>query len=311
MSIENIDKIDSHISYIPSFAVKDTLKIIEKKLDKCGLLFRLFGRIKSADSINKKMTTKNYSNGKKMQDLLGVRIVLYFSDDISICESLLKRMFEVVDVSKDDSSDDLFHPVRMNYVCKLPADIYKHMPEQLWVEHCIDTTMEIQIRTIFSEGWHEVEHDLRYKHKEDWDNSMDLSRNMNGLFATLETCDWAIQRILEQLAYRKYQEKDWESMLRNKLRMRFTDQPLDKRLHKIFNENGEDAKQLYRANRNEFLLFLSYDQAMSLPKDLNNIVYLLNELFIHNMEISALIPTPLKDNIESVKNILKLGLGSV
>ncbi|MBK7959276.1 MAG: hypothetical protein IPK03_14995 [Bacteroidetes bacterium] len=27
----------------------------------------------------------------------------------------------------------------------------------------VDSTFEVQLRTILSEGWHEIDHDLRYK----------------------------------------------------------------------------------------------------------------------------------------------------
>lgn len=34
----------------------------------------------------------------------------------------------------------------------------------------IDDTFEIQIKTMFFEGWHEIEHDMRYKGEELWKN---------------------------------------------------------------------------------------------------------------------------------------------
>ena len=45
----------------------------------------------------------------------------------------------------------------------------------------IEPTFKIQIRTVFSEGWHEVEHDLRYKCKDDWEGCELYSHTLNGI----------------------------------------------------------------------------------------------------------------------------------
>lgn len=71
-------------------------------------------------------------------------------------------------------------------------------------EDLIDETYEIQIRTILSEGWHEVEHDLRYKCKEEWNNFQEESRLLNGIYATLESSEWAMLTLFEKLSYSQY-----------------------------------------------------------------------------------------------------------
>ncbi len=53
----------------------------------------------------------------------------------------------------------------------------------------IDDTFEIQIKTMFFEGWHEIEHDMRYKGEELWKNYKGFSRYFNSILATLELCD--------------------------------------------------------------------------------------------------------------------------
>lgn len=44
-----------------------------------------------------------------------------------------------------------------------------------------DATYEIQFRTTLSEGWHEIDHALRYKCKTDWDKHEDEERAFNGI----------------------------------------------------------------------------------------------------------------------------------
>lgn len=124
--------------------------------------------------------------------------------------------------------------MRLNYICRLPADI-KDLFSPVFFERCpIDDTFELQIRTVFSEGWHEIEHDLRYKCKEDWDDEDELWRTMNGIFATLETCDWSILALFDQLTYKMYMASNWEGMLRNKYRIRFATGSLCDDIKKCF-----------------------------------------------------------------------------
>ena len=77
-------------------------------------------------------------------------------------------------------------------------------------------TFEVQIRTTFSEGWHEVDHEVRYKHKEAWEQHYEFSRELNGIYATLEVCDRSMVNLLERLAYRNYKNMEIEAMVRHK-----------------------------------------------------------------------------------------------
>ena len=57
---------------------------------------------------------------------------------------------------------------------------------------------------------------MRYKHKEEWDQHYELSRELNGIYATLEICDRSMVNLLERLAYRNYKSMQIEAMIRNK-----------------------------------------------------------------------------------------------
>jgi putative GTP pyrophosphokinase len=52
---------------------------LNNQLSKSGILFRIFHRVKSNDSIDSKIKSKNYTeSGKKITDLIGIRVTLYF-----------------------------------------------------------------------------------------------------------------------------------------------------------------------------------------------------------------------------------------
>ncbi|HAX9791451.1 TPA: RelA/SpoT domain-containing protein, partial [Escherichia coli] len=156
--------------------IQSLQKDIEDELNRIGLLYRFFSRTKSESSIIKKYEkepNKYSEDGKKIQDLFGVRIILYFPDDLFIAQKTLEKLFEIESKTVDETTANLFAATRCNYVFKLP-EVLSNDSVLLKKYSYIDTTFEVQFRTILSEGWHEVEHDLRYKCKEDWVEHNDL-----------------------------------------------------------------------------------------------------------------------------------------
>lgn len=294
----DIESLEREVQSIPPSISKDIERNISSLFDKCGLYYRIFCRCKSGPSAAQKIKTKKYDEiGKKMQDLIGIRIALYFKDDIDICVEILKNNYTVIETVRDEEKSDTFSPMRLNLVCQMPESVSAAFSSDLW-EFPIDKTFEIQVRTIFSEGWHEVEHDLRYKNKSDWTDHMDLSRNLNGILATLETCDWAIINVLDQLAYQKYKKQDWNAMMRNHLRMHLENTPLSPSIVDIFDCDNNVAKEFFRVDRKVILLQLSSNKMFMLPKRLDNIIYFANEFIVNDPRITALIPKPLKQRLE-------------
>ncbi|MEC0177423.1 hypothetical protein P4H83_21325 [Paenibacillus favisporus] len=278
---------------IPDVIVKDIEKKIIAELDKMGIFYRIFSRVKSSESTLKKLNEKNYTNDRKMQDLLGIRIVLYFNDDIDICEKTVSNIFEKVDEVIDRPNSSTFKPTRTNIVYRLDKTTTENIEYAIYDKY-IDNTFELQLRTVFSEGWHEVEHDLRYKCSNEWDSYDDQHRTLNGLVATLETCDWAIMKLFSDLAYLNYKDDNIVPMLRNKFRIRFINTPLDSSLESMLKKDSFLTKEIFRVDREALLKKLS-ETMISIPLTFNNIVYISNYYFIRNKELNDLMPKTLKD----------------
>jgi putative GTP pyrophosphokinase len=266
---------------------------IENELSRLGLLFRVFSRAKSERSIDEKVSKSpgKYSpNGKKIQDLFGVRVALYFPEDVLVSQQVLSNLFELVEETVDDIENSNFSAVRCNYVYELPDDLACESAA-LKKNDLIDSTFEIQFRTVLSEGWHEVEHDLRYKCSDDWVGQNDLDRALNGIYASLETSDWGMTKVFDELAYRHYKEKNWGAMLRNKFRLR-TGNGLKEVIHTLLNEDNGLGKKLYRAERSNVLKKIASTK-ISVPINLNNLVFLINYFFIKSPELIKLTPLPI------------------
>lgn len=287
------ETLSKEVEAISPAVTRELEKRVEQYLDKCGLLYKHFSRIKSSKSVCKKIQSKLEEKGEgyKIQDLVGVRVVVYFKEDIALCERLIEKYFAVLDVSRTAEDMEHFGPQRINYVCKLPEDTVPLFSNSLW-KYPIDKSFEVQIRTIFSEGWHEIEHDFRYKCKKEWENNSDLSRTLNGIFATLDSCDWAIASLLDQVAYRHYKANEWIPMLKNVFKMRIVDCDGMEDLSEYFHEHKDVAKQYFRLERQDFLIELC--KIKSIPLTLKNIVYLANILQIHDRGIDEITPELLK-----------------
>ncbi|WP_413502177.1 hypothetical protein [Serratia proteamaculans] len=158
----------------------------------------------------------------------------------------------------------------------------------------IDSTFELQIRSVLSEGWHEVEHDLRYKAKYDWDGNDIESRKLNGIYATLETSEWTMIKIFDELAYKHYKKQNWNGMLRQKLRLRLNSQELHSDIICFLNNNLNTAKEIYRIPRKDLLNKMS-ENGFSLPLNLNTLVYFCNLFFIKDKKLSELTPDVFTD----------------
>lgn len=279
-----------------SMVEKELVRKIEADLQRYGLMYRIFSRVKDQASVQDKLTRKKeeyMQKNKKMQDLIGIRIVLYFHDDIDVCIKLLKNKYTLDNYEHDQPDAATFKPQRINYVFRIPNDMIK-IPENIGECCKIDSTFEVQIRTIFSEGWHEVEHDIRYKYLEDWKQVDGLSRELNGVMAALEICDINILSICDKLSYLKYKEQSWEAMIRNKYRIRFLPEPLSKEIIRLLNNDLSVAKEIFRFDRTALLEMLFI---LKIPKTYNNVVHVINEKQMHNEELETLMPEVLKDKM--------------
>lgn len=279
------------------FSFSDALRVdienlISSKLNSLGIMFRIFSRNKDGYSLSKKLENPKYGSTHKIQDALGVRVALYFNDDIELVHDILNKIF--IEREKDHSIDIRktaeFSAIRYNIIYELPANLLGKEHSYPKSINTIDSTFELQIRSILSEGWHEVEHDLRYKAEYDWDGNDIESRKLNGIYATLETSEWTMIKIFDELAYKHYKSKNWNGMLRQKLRLRLNGQELHPEISDFLSQSSYVAKEIYRIPRSILLSKMS-EKEYSLPLNLNTLVYFCNLFFIKDECLSNLTPS--------------------
>jgi len=271
-----------------------TEQAVEARLGRIGLLSRVFSRAKTQQSLQAKLARqpgKYAPDGKLIQDSVGVRVMLYFNDDVEIAKTVLQRDFELVELVEDSPNASEFGPTRLNLVFRLDEHDADALRDH-YASDCIDSTFEVQVRTILSEGWHEVEHDLRYKHQADWARSPGLSRTLNGILATLETCDWTMLKLFEEKAFEHFVSREWLAMLRSKLRLRVTDDAISPDLECLLEADGDLAEGVFRLDRRRLVLAIAGSD-LCLPFTPDNVLYLANHFVLQHPALAARMPPAL------------------
>ena len=316
-NIENISR------EIQTYVENDILALTKK----AGIYCRVFSRVKAINSIKKKMSPTRYNANHKMQDLLGVRIIFYFHEDVDIFKRYLQHHFKYTydsesttlsDIKNDEVllksikgglRDKLFMPTRLNVVFR--GDEYlKSKFDELFVElkteevevEFIDYTFEVQLRTVLSEGWHEVEHDMRYKCKGDWEDMVDESRMLNGIYATLETNEHTMAMLFTNMARKYFRQKNWEAMVRTIVRLHIIDSHISSDIRRHLEPyNSGIARAILNVKREYLIRALLLCQE-DLPLTMDNIILMINQ--IQKSEIrNSLIKEYAHNNASAIYNM--------
>lgn len=161
-------------------------------------------RVKTADSAARKLTRgeDKYSGFRDLKDLLGLRVITYFPDEVDKVADVLKPEFvfdEENSVDKRTILDaDRFGYMSLHFVGELNAKRTKLTEYQRYAGRCF----ELQIRSILQHAWAEIEHDLGYK--AEGSLPRDVRRRFSRLAGLLELADDEFSRLRSDLnAYEK------------------------------------------------------------------------------------------------------------
>jgi putative GTP pyrophosphokinase len=128
----------------------------------------------------------------QIHDVLGLRIVCPFLEDLKRIEDLIRRHFTVLEEEKKSASQSFkeFGYESTHFLVALPGDIVESLAL------ADPPPCEIQVRTILQDAWAEVEHELVYKSKF-LPFDQPLKRKMAALNANLTLSDIIFQEIRE------------------------------------------------------------------------------------------------------------------
>ncbi|MBO4387610.1 MAG: (p)ppGpp synthetase, partial [Treponema sp.] len=188
-------------SYAPVF--NEVLSYIEAKLKtsiKIASIPTFKTRIKSFSSYYKKILRqkpKEAAESKSLvtlTDMIGIRVICAFLEDLDIVEQQLVTYFNVKEIERKGAQQSFreFGYESVHVLIAIPEDclpkkeLNPPLPEEV--------VCEIQIRTILQDAWAEVEHELIYKSEF---NPFDkpLRRKLASINASLTLADTIFQEI--------------------------------------------------------------------------------------------------------------------
>ncbi|ULQ60129.1 tetratricopeptide repeat protein [Brucepastera parasyntrophica] len=190
-------------SYQP--ALQLILKRIESKLKSCITVSSTptyKGRVKTFNSYYRKFLRTLPPDFQPTEDLptvtdiLGIRIICSFLQDLTEVEYCLKSAFRILEVERK-GADRTFREFGYESTHILLA-IPDELKENLVLPP--DLIIEVQVRTILQDAWAEVEHELVYK-SEFSPFDLPLKRKLASINASLSLADIIFQEI------RDYQTK--------------------------------------------------------------------------------------------------------
>jgi putative GTP pyrophosphokinase len=152
-------------------------------------------RLKDFDSYFEKyirvLNSGPIEDGKPLiTDIIGLRIVCPFLEEVDTVAAVLKRLFTVMDVEKKGSS---YSFKEFGYES---THLLVEIPRQFVEKHgdCGCNVAEIQVRTILQDAWAEVEHELVYK-AEFTPFDAPMKRKLAAINANLSLADVIFQEI--------------------------------------------------------------------------------------------------------------------
>ena len=167
---------------------------LQKALLRSGLIVTTMeARVKTEGSLSGKLALKGakYATLSDITDLVGARIVTFYTDDVDRIASMAEKLFEIDWANSVDKRKlhqlDSFGYNSLHYVCRLPG---------------YDFRFELQLRTTLQHAWAAINHDTGYK--SGIEIPREYMRRMNRLAGILEMADDEFSRIRTELTdYRR------------------------------------------------------------------------------------------------------------
>ena len=185
-----------------SKAIRSYSNIIRSLLKKSDVdvVKKIEGRVKKKEECLRKFRRKYRNDLEEREqayeikdyitDLLGIRVICLYEDQIDRVSEELRQHFEIIDVtdkiSAMESTEDAFGYKGLHMDLTI-SDRMKNLSEKPYA----DFPVEVQIRTLIQDAWSVLDHQIKYKKS----IPNDLKRRINALSALFELADREFKEI--------------------------------------------------------------------------------------------------------------------
>jgi ppGpp synthetase/RelA/SpoT-type nucleotidyltranferase len=166
-----------------------------------GEVTKIEGRVKDQDECIKKFHRKYQSKLEAdeqpyqikdyLTDLIGIRVICLYEDQITAVAGVLQQHFRIIDVTDKiaavESTEDSFGYKGLHMDLALSDE----MTAQSKYRPFRDLSFEIQVRSLIQDAWSVLDHKIKYKKS----IPMDLRRRINVLSALFELADREFKEI--------------------------------------------------------------------------------------------------------------------
>ena len=159
LSPHTVDLLNAYNAHLPQLEqlAEQVSSMLLKALREQNIQLNTFERrVKTEDSLTGKLEKKGYKYKTiyDITDLVGIRAVTYYTDDVDKVAAIAKQIFDIDwknSVDKRKHQLDSFGYLSLHYICYLKEGPLRDIP------------FEIQMRTALQHVWSAIEHDIGYK----------------------------------------------------------------------------------------------------------------------------------------------------
>ena len=145
-------------------------------------------RLKERESLSLKIEKKNkYVDLSEITDIVGLRIITNYSDEVDDIAKIIEREF-AVDLTNSIDKRTVLDPDRFGYLSiHYVVSLSQAREELVEYKRFKHIRFEVQVRSILQHTWAEIEHDIGYKTKVEIPKS--IRREFSRLAGLLEIAD--------------------------------------------------------------------------------------------------------------------------
>jgi putative GTP pyrophosphokinase len=165
---------------------------VDELLARSSLHATLKQRVKTFESLSEKRGFLAATAGQEtpeIKDLLGLRIVVPFQEDVEQVVAMLRRHYNTGEIERKSEKLSFREFAYDSVHVELPVH------EELTLPPGCRAVIEVQVRTILQDAWAEVEHELIYKNHFRFPNNETIRKKLAAVNASLSLADMIFQEI--------------------------------------------------------------------------------------------------------------------